>query len=93
MLAGMSIHEFRRWRAYYDLEPFGEERADYRAASIVATLLNLYRKRGSKAIAISDVRLRFGDDAAPKRKSWQSLKAIGAMIAGAANRQTPKRSK
>ena len=91
MLRGMSIHEFRRWRAYYDIEPFGEERADFRAASIVATLLNIYRKRGTKAININDVRIRFGDEAKPKKQSWQALKAIGQMIAGAANRQTPKR--
>lgn len=91
MLRGMSIWQFRRWRAYYDLEPFGEERADYRSAQIVAALLNVFRKRGSRPISIEDVRLRFGDEARPKRKSWQHLKAIGAMIAGAANRQTPKR--
>lgn len=28
----MSWPEFRKWRAYYQIEPFGEERADLRIA-------------------------------------------------------------
>lgn len=83
MLQGMTVHEFRRWRAYYDLEPFGEERADFRAASIVQTLVAIHRKRGTKVKPIRDFVLKWGDDAAGAgRKTWQQMKAIGAMIAG-----------
>ncbi len=83
MLDRMSITLFREWRAYFDLEPFGEERADYRAASIVAMLYNINRKRGTEAKPVRDFVLEFGDKAKPKRKSWQELKAIGAAIASA----------
>lgn len=81
MLRSMSIRDFRRWRAFFDLEPFGEERADWRAASIVSALVNLQRKRGTKERPIGDFLLKFGDAAKPKRKSWQDLKAIGRAIA------------
>jgi hypothetical protein len=42
MLSGMSSIELTEWMAYYELEPFGEERADLRAGSIAAPLLNLW---------------------------------------------------
>lgn len=32
----MDWDEFRDWQAYYDLEPWGEERADFRQAVAVA---------------------------------------------------------
>lgn len=32
--------EFVEWMLYFELEPFGEERADYRAAIIASTVAN-----------------------------------------------------
>lgn len=58
MLAGMTVQQFAEWRAYADLEPFDETRGDLRAASIVATLINLHRRRKVKP---SDVVLQFGE--------------------------------
>ncbi len=89
MLDRMSITLFREWRAYFDLEPFGEERADYRAASIVQMLYNINRRRGTPAKPVRDFVLEFGETAVPKRKTWQEMKAIGAMIASA--HQPPRR--
>jgi hypothetical protein len=91
MLRKMSIREFRRWRAFYDLEPFGEERSDYRAASIVATLVNLHRKRGTREKPIKDFLLQFTDATEKsKPKPWERLKQIGREIAGAAGAFTRK---
>ena len=42
----MSSREVSEWRAYEDIEPFGERRADYRAASICHTL---YMMNGGKS--------------------------------------------
>lgn len=91
MLEQMSYRQFREWRAFYDIEPFGDERADYGFASIVATLVNLHRKKGTKARPIGDFLLRFGDAARRPRKTWQEMKAIGAMLTAAANQ--PSRRK
>ena len=38
---GMTSREFAEWAAYYDLEPFGERRADLRAGRICATFANV----------------------------------------------------
>lgn len=40
MLTAMTWRQFVMWRAYDSLEPFGEERADYRAALIASTIVN-----------------------------------------------------
>jgi len=40
--------ELTEWMAYATIEPFGEERADYRAGLICSTLVNLQRTKGSK---------------------------------------------
>jgi hypothetical protein len=86
----MSIRQLREWRAYYDLEPFGEERADYRAASIVATLVNLNRRRGTPPRPVTEFVLQFGEPKPKPKKDWRQLKAIGALIAGANQPQSKK---
>lgn len=85
MLREISVHEFREWQAYYKIEPFGEERQDLRIASIVATILNVVRKKGKAPIRIRDAMIRFGEPVAKKARPWQQLKAIGKAIAGMAN--------
>lgn len=62
MLREMSIRQFLEWRAYFDLEPFGEERADLRSAHIVQTLVNIRRGEARKpAVALKDCTLSFGE--------------------------------
>lgn len=36
----MSSHEFTEWMAYYEIEPFGEERADLRQAMTTQGIYN-----------------------------------------------------
>lgn len=62
MLATMTAEQFLEWRAYADLEPFDEERADYRAAQVVQTLLNVNRKKGHPVIPLRDCVLQFSSD-------------------------------
>lgn len=45
MLREMDPEEWLMWQTYAKLEPFGEERADMRMASIDQTLVNLHRDR------------------------------------------------
>jgi hypothetical protein len=65
MLRGMTFRQFCEWRAYADIEPFDETRGDLRAAQIVATLRNLYAKKGAPLLLPTDVVLRFGSTAPP----------------------------
>ena len=54
MLAGMSSSEFTEWAAHYATSPWGEERADWRAGIITATLANINRPKGKSAYKPSD---------------------------------------
>lgn len=92
MLRGMTIHEFVYWRAYSDLEPWDEEWADLRAASIS---WNITAALGVKRKKLSDFLLKRGDQqTVPKPvKSWQALKAMGMMIAAANEPPAPKRKR
>jgi len=43
MLADLPGDLFYEWLAYYQIDPFGNERADYHAAMVVSTLANIHR--------------------------------------------------
>jgi hypothetical protein len=43
MLARMSSSELSGWRAFYQAEPFGEQRADVRAALVCKVLADIAR--------------------------------------------------
>jgi len=64
MLRGLTARQFMEWRAYADLEPFDEERADLRAASIVQAIFNSPRRKKDR-LKLKDCLLAFGDDAEP----------------------------
>lgn len=85
MLRAMSAELFNEWRLFDELEPFGPERADYRAASIVSMLANQNRnsKKKPKPYTIEECRLMFGDAALTKIKpkaDWKAMKAIAVMM-------------
>lgn len=42
--------EFAEWMAYYDIDPFGEERADLRSAINTATMVNLWSTKGARSV-------------------------------------------
>lgn len=75
MLDGMSITQLREWFAYSELEPFGEERADYRSAQICAMIANSVRdkKRKPTPYKVEEFLLRFGERQAAV-KDWRAMK-------------------
>lgn len=85
MLRGMSWREFGEWIIFAELEPFDEARSDLRIAHVVATLLNLHRKKGVKAVTIQDVRLLFGDEKEVRRQTPQQQQQIAQMFVGLFN--------
>jgi len=77
----ISAREFAEWAAYYQLEPFGEARADLRAARVAWAAFNAQR---DKPVDEEHFLLRFGDQ--PKRsdeEQGQINRAAMAAILGA----------
>lgn len=63
MLREITWEQFLEWQAYDSLDPFGEEREDYRAASVCQALWNIARdvKRYPQGFPLSDFLVHFGD--------------------------------
>lgn len=63
--------EFVEWVAYSRIEPFGEERADWRAALVASVIAEVNRntKKRKRAFAPKDFLLRFEG---AKKQTWQS---------------------
>lgn len=59
MLRSMTWTQFQEWLLYYQEEPFGEDRDDLRAGSVVAAIYNVNRVKGGKVLTASDCRLVF----------------------------------
>ena len=55
----MSFDEFIRWLAFSSLEPFGDERADWHNAMLLAQQANMNRKKGKQAYKPQKFLLKF----------------------------------
>lgn len=89
MLGELSIGEFRQWIAYYDLEPWGDERDAYRFASVVKMLHDINVRPGHRRKPLADFVVEFTEREAVDHRSeshQNRMKMIGAMIAGAHKR-------
>jgi hypothetical protein len=72
MLARMPWRVFVGWMQYAQAEPFGEERADVRAAIVATTVANcLAREKGKPPFKLADFMPRFGQPG--KRKTADDL--------------------
>jgi hypothetical protein len=58
MLRSITIRQFQEWRAYADLEPFDEERADARAAQVVQAIHTHSRSKATPK-SLKDCMLRY----------------------------------
>jgi hypothetical protein len=54
LLSRTSSHELAEWMAYYQLEPFGEERGDLRSGIISSVIANVNRGKGTAAYTPRD---------------------------------------
>lgn len=94
MLRRININQLREWRAFAALEPFGPRRDDARAAQTSWMLAELHRdkKKRRRPFELDDFVLDHGDDKPKKkreRKTWQQMRAIGAMLAAASGAKVP----
>lgn len=94
MLHRMTWQQLVEWRAYWSVEPFGEQRADTRSALIAMILANANRdpKRRSQPYTIKDFMLfskdqqrgaRYGEKApVTSTEDWNSIKRMAKVLAG-----------
>ena len=67
MLGELKPSELGTWAALYEMEPWGEKRADMRAGIIASTLANVNRGKSSEPFSPSDFMPRFDrSDEKPK---------------------------
>lgn len=66
--------EFAEWMAYYNVEPFGEERADLRQAITTSVLANAHRGKGKAPYKTTDFMPKF------KGKVKQTVKEMSAIF-------------
>jgi len=96
MLRRLPAETFFEWLVFVDLEPFEEEKSDYRHGHLIATLANAHRntKRRPTPYSLQDGILRFGDmmevHATKPRQNWQDMKAI-SMAMTARSREEAER--
>ena len=50
----MGSDELTQWMAFYELEPFGDMRADLRSGVVAATFANANRSKNAKAFTPED---------------------------------------
>jgi hypothetical protein len=81
----LTAKQFLDWEHYDAIEPFGDDRADMRAASIVQMLYNINRGKGQKALTLKDFMLTFKEAAPKKEKTWQEMAATARLIASIYN--------
>lgn len=83
----MTHRELVEWAAYYQTEPWGEQRADLRAGVIAATVANVHRPKGRRAFQPADFVLKFGKRRERRRVMAQSeIKGVFWAIAKAAGK-------
>jgi hypothetical protein len=45
----LSPDEFNSWCAYYQIQPFGEQRQDFRFGMMLSMMANIHRQKGGKS--------------------------------------------
>lgn len=77
-MAHMSAREFAEWMAYSRIEPWGEERADYRAALICKISADIATPKGKQPMKLQDFLLKF--DREPKVQTTEEMIGTVAQI-------------
>jgi len=80
----MSSYEFSEWMAYYNLEPFGEERADLRMAMLASLIANVNRdkKRRPNPFLPKDFMPKFEHEEQTPDQQLAFVEALNAMFGG-----------
>lgn len=80
MLRELTAKQLLEWRAYDELDPFGEERDDYRAASIREMVFNMSGKESKNARPMKDFLIPWEPESPEEAKERQQ-KELEARVA------------
>lgn len=81
MLAEMPSRLLSEWMAYFEIEPFGEERGDLRMGILAALIANINRDpKRARSFEPKDFMPKFGDDVREVPVE-EKVKAIFGMMA------------
>lgn len=84
MLATITERELAEQMAFYQIEPWGPERADFQSAQICALLANIHRKKNASTVKPLDF-MPFVKEDQPRKTAqemYHFLHGIGKMIYG-----------
>lgn len=99
MLRSLTASQFNEWRAFYELDPFGEERDDVRFAAITHALWNIARDQSKhpKGWPLTEFVLAFGDNPVvtrePVKQSVETMTLLLESWIGGSNAVFEKESK
>jgi hypothetical protein len=79
LLSRTDSHELTEWMAYEQIDPFGEWRADWRAAMLASVMANIWRGKNTKATTPDDFMPEFGPR---KEQTWQDMRNMADVIFG-----------
>ncbi len=82
----MSSRELSEWEAFSRLEPFGEDRADFRAAMICCTMANAWRGKGDPAFKPQDF-MPFLEVDPPEPQDPEDMKRVLQGVAAAMSKK------
>ena len=87
LLERVSARELSEWMAYAQMEPFGEERADLRAAIVAMTVANVNRGKG-RAAKVEDFMPKFDREPDGDQMKF-TAERLNAMFGGRDLREKP----
>lgn len=79
LLARVGSDELTEWMAFYQLEPFGEVRADLRSGVVAATFANAHRTKDSRAFTPEDF-MPFIERSAPQSNARLNVARFKALF-------------
>ena len=80
LLARVGSDEITEWMAFYQIEPFGEMRADLRSGVIASTFANANRAKHARPFKPEDF-MPFADRPEPQDEARMNVARFKAMLA------------
>jgi hypothetical protein len=74
LLNRIDQRELAEWIAFYQFEPFGDERADYRQALTTCVIANANRDKDKKPTPFTPEDFMIGRKPPPKEQTWKEMR-------------------
>ena len=71
----MTAEQLAEWEAYFELEPWGEDRADLRGGILAAVTANAFRSGKGRPFKPADFMPRFDGERVPAQQSQAQIAA------------------